>query len=133
MEHFIKILGILAILGFIYVAMAIYRRLVKDNSNVVWRRLIPMWAVLIGMGLGLIFFECIPSIMPTTNILTSIIVGGIAGWAAVGANQFARLTFGEDGKRNIYIKTEQIVIKEDKPAEDSKPAAGAEDGQTNGD
>ena len=122
MEHFIKILGILAILGFIYVAMAIYRRLVKDNSNVVWRRLIPMWAVLIGMGLGLIFFECIPSIMPTTNILTSIIVGGIAGWAAVGANQFARLTFGEDGKRNIYIKTEQIVIKEDKPAEEGKPA-----------
>lgn len=121
MEHFIKILGILGILGFIYVAMAIYRRLVKDNSNVVWRRLIPMWAVLIGMGLGLIFFECIPSIMPTTNILTSIIVGGIAGWAAVGANQFARLTFGEDGKRNIYIKTEQIVIKEDKPAEEGKP------------
>lgn len=133
MEHFIKILGILAILGFIYVAMAIYRRLVKDNSNVVWRRLIPMWAVLIGMGLGLIFFECIPSIMPTTNILTSIIVGGIAGWAAVGANQFARLTFGEDGNRNIYIKTEQVVIKEDKPAEEGKPAAGAEDGQTNGD
>lgn len=133
MEHFIKILGILAILGFIYVAMAIYRRLVKDHSNVVWRRLIPMWAVLIGMGLGLIFFECIPSIMPTTNILTSIIVGGIAGWAAVGANQFARLTFGEDGKRNIYIKTEQIVIKEDKLVEEGKPAAGSEDGQTNGD
>lgn len=127
MEHFIKILGILAILGFIYVAMAIYRRLVKDNSNVVWRRLIPMWAVLIGMGLGLIFFECIPSIMPTTNILTSIIVGGIAGWAAVGANQFARLTFGEDGKRNIYIKTEQIIIKEDKPAEEGKPTQQPED------
>lgn len=120
MEHFIKILGILAILGFVYIAMAIYRRLVKDNSNVVWRRLIPMWAVLIGMGLGLIFFECIPSIMPTTNILTSIIVGGIAGWATVGANQFARLTFGEDAKHTAYIKAEQVVIKEDKPAEEGK-------------
>lgn len=131
MEHFIRILGILAILGLVYIVMAIYRRLVKDKSNGVWRRLIPMWAVLIGMGLGLIFFESVPEVMPTTNLLTSIILGGITGWAAVGANQFASLTFGEDSKRNAYIKAEQVVIKEDKPAEGDKPAAGAEDGQTN--
>ncbi len=122
MEHFIKILGILAILGLVYIAMAIYRRLVKDQSNGVWRRLIPMWAVLIGMGLGLIFFESVPEVMPTTNLLTSIILGGITGWAAVGANQFARLTFGEDGKRRAFIKAEQVIIKEEKPAEESKPA-----------
>lgn len=121
MEHFIKILGILAILGLVYIAMAIYRRLVKDQSNGVWRRLIPMWAVLIGMGLGLIFFESVPEVMPTTNLLTSIILGGITGWAAVGANQFARLTFGEDGKRRAFIKAEQVIIKEEKPAEESKP------------
>lgn len=119
MEHFIKILGILAILGLVYIAMAIYRRLVKDQSNGVWRRLIPMWAVLIGMGLGLIFFESVPEVMPTTNLLTSIILGGITGWAAVGANQFARLTFGEDGKRRAFIKAEQVIIKEEKPAEES--------------
>ena len=122
MEHFIKILGILAILGLVYIAMAIYRRLIKDQSNGVWRRLIPMWAVLIGMGLGLIFFESVPEVMPTTNLLTSIILGGITGWAAVGANQFARLTFGEDGKRRAFIKAEQVIIKEEKPAEESKPA-----------
>ena len=122
MAHFIKILGILAILGLVYIAMAIYRRLVKDQSNGVWRRLIPMWAVLIGMGLGLIFFESVPEVMPTTNLLTSIILGGITGWAAVGANQFARLTFGEDGKRRAFIKAEQVIIKEEKPAEESKPA-----------
>ena len=122
MEHFIKILGILAILGLVHIAMAIYRRLVKDQSNGVWRRLIPMWAVLIGMGLGLIFFESVPEVMPTTNLLTSIILGGITGWAAVGANQFARLTFGEDGKRRAFIKAEQVIIKEEKPAEESKPA-----------
>ena len=122
MEHFIKILGILAILGLVYIAMAIYRRLVKDQSNGVWRRLIPMWAVLIGMGLGLIFFESVPEVMPTTNLLTSIILGGITGWAAVGANQFVRLTFGEDGKRRAFIKAEQVIIKEEKPAEESKPA-----------
>lgn len=122
MEHFIKILGILAILGLVYIAMAIYRRLVKDQSNGVWRRLIPMWAVLIGMGLGLIFFESVPEVMPTTNLLTSIILGGITGWAAVGANQFARLTFGEDGKRRAFINAEQVIIKEEKPAEESKPA-----------
>lgn len=122
MEHFIKILGILAILGLVYIAMAIYRRLVKDQSNGVWLRLIPMWAVLIGMGLGLIFFESVPEVMPTTNLLTSIILGGITGWAAVGANQFARLTFGEDGKRRAFIKAEQVIIREEKPAEESKPA-----------
>lgn len=119
MEHFIKILGILAILGLVYIVMAIYRRLVKDQSNGVWRRLIPLWSVLIGMGLGLIFFESVPEVMPTTNLLTSIILGGITGWAAVGANQFARLTFGEDSRRRAFIKAEQVVIKEEKPAEES--------------
>ena len=118
MEHFIKILGILAILGLVYIVMAIYRRLVKNQSNDVWRRLIPMWAVLIGMGLGLIFFESVPEIMPTTDLLTSIILGGVAGWATVGANQFAKLTFGDDSKRRTVIKAEQVIIKEEKSAED---------------
>lgn len=122
MEDFIKILGVLAILAITYIAMAVYRRLIRNQENKVWRRLIPMWAMLIGVGLGLIFFESVPEVMPTTNLLTSIILGGITGWAAVGANQFARLTFGEDGKRRAFIKAEQVIIKEEKPAEESKPA-----------
>ena len=127
MEHFIKILGILAILGLVYVAMAIYRRLVKNQSNGVWRRLIPMWAVLIGMSLGLIFFESVPEIMPTTDLLTSIVLGGVAGWATVGANQFAKLTFGDDSKRRTVIKAEQVIIKEEKPAEDVTPTQQTEE------
>lgn len=127
MEHFIKILGILAILGLVYIAMAIYRRLVKNQSNGVWRRLIPMWAVLIGMSLGLIFFESVPEIMPTTDLLTSIILGGVAGWATVGANQFAKLTFGDDSKRRTVIKAEQVIIKEEKPAEDVTPTQQTEE------
>lgn len=127
MEHFIKILGILAILGLVYIVMAIYRRLVKNQSNDVWRRLIPMWAVLIGMGLGLIFFESVPEIMPTTDLLTSIILGGVAGWATVGANQFAKLTFGDDSKRRTVIKAEQVIIKEEKSAEDVTPTQQTEE------
>ncbi len=127
MEHFIKILGILAILGLVYIAMAIYRRLVKNQSNGVWRRLIPMWAVLIGMSLGLIFFESVPEIMPTTDLLTSIILGGVAGWATVGANQFAKLTFGDDSKRRTVIKAEQVIIKEEKPTEDVTPTQQTEE------
>ena len=127
MEHFIKILGILAILGLVYIVMAIYRRLVKNQSNGVWRRLIPMWAVLIGMGLGLIFFESVPEIMPTTDLLTSIILGGVAGWATVGANQFAKLTFGDDSKRRTVIKAEQVIIKEEKSAENATPTQQTEE------
>ena len=127
MEHFIKILGILAILGLVYIVMAIYRRLVKNQSNDVWRRLIPMWAVLIGMGLGLIFFESVPEIMPTTDLLTSIILGGVAGWATVGANQFAKLTFGDDSKRRTVIKAEQVIIKEEKSAENATPTQQTEE------
>lgn len=127
MEHFIKILGILAILGLVYIVMAIYRRLVKNQSNDVWRRLIPMWAVLIGMGLGLIFFESVPEIMPTTDLLTSIILGGVAGWATVGANQFAKLTFGDDSKRRTVIKAEQVIIKEEKPTENVTPTQQTEE------
>ena len=86
-----------------------------------------MWAVLIGMSLGLIFFESVPEIMPTTDLLTSIILGGVAGWATVGANQFAKLTFGDDSKRRTVIKAEQVIIKEEKPAEDVTPTQQTEE------
>lgn len=116
MEDFIKILGVLAILAITYIAMAVYRRLIRNQENKVWRRLIPMWAMLIGVGLGILFFANVPEIMPTAGLLTSMFVGGIAGWAAVGANQFAKLTFGE-GRRRAVIKAEKVIIKEDKPVE----------------
>lgn len=125
MEHFIKIIGILGTLAIVYIAMAIYRRLIRNQTNMVWRRLIPMWAFLIGVGLGMIFFVNVPEIMPTTSLFTSMIVGGVAGWAAVGANQFARLTFGEDRKRRFYIYADNVVVNEKAPEEETKTESEA--------
>lgn len=125
MEHFIKIIGILGTLAIVYIAMAIYRRLIRNQTNMVWRRLIPMWAVLIGIGLGMIFFVNVPEIMPTTSLFTSMIVGGVAGWASVGANQFARLTFGDDRKRRFYIHADNVVVNEKAPEEETKTESEA--------
>ena len=117
MEGIIKILGIIATISVVYVLMAVYKRLIRKQENDVWRRLIPMWAVLLGIGLGILFSENIPEIMPLDGLLPAMILGGIAGWGSVGANQFAKLTLGEDRFRAV-IKAEKVIIKEDKQSED---------------
>lgn len=120
MDYLIKMLGVLIIIGIVYACMAIYYRLVKKkNGNIALSKLIPALAVIFGGFLAVVFFVKYPEIMPVSDVFTAMIIGGISGFAAVGANQFASKTFGkadpEAGKQeaNKTIK----VIDAEKPTE----------------
>lgn len=108
MEHFISILGLISIVLFVYVAMAVYKRLTAGKeSGGMWRRLIPLWALIIGVTLAIIFFVNIPEIMPAGNLLTASILGAFCGWGAVGANQFSQCVFGNTDKRGKEQKNDK--------------------------
>ena len=64
-------------------------------------RLIPMWAALLGVVLGIVAFYAVPAIIPADNVLVAILVGGASGLAATGTNQiYKQLTKDKDDPGN---------------------------------
>lgn len=124
MDYLIKMLGILIIVGVVYMCMAIYYRLVKKkNGNVALSKLIPIIAVIFGAFLAILLFVKYPEIMPVYDIFTAMILGAFAGAAAVGINQFAVKTFGKpdlDTEKKEQ-KQKKIRIVEAEKKEEPKP------------
>ena len=90
MDGLIEITSVPVIVAIVYGALALYKYLVKAEK---WIRLIPVWAVLLGVILGIIAFYAVPAIMPADNVFVAILIGGASGLAATGTNQiFKQLT-----------------------------------------
>lgn len=110
MENLAQIVSIPAILFIVYGILAFYNRVVHKRDGI-WKRLIPLWAFLLGIFLSIFVFTMYPEIMPAPSLFTSVMLGAIAGLAATGLNQLMYQLFG---------KTETDESKEEKPTEDKK-------------
>ena len=100
LESLAKIVGIIAIFLIVYAVLALYNKFAKRRGRIV-RRLIPLWAMLLGIFLGIFVYSVFPEIMPAPSLFTSVILGAITGLAATGLNQLMRLFDGdEEEKKN---------------------------------
>lgn len=98
MENLIEITSVPVIVAIVYAALALYKHFVKAEK---WVRLIPLWAALLGVVLGIVAFYAVPEIIPADNVLVAILVGGASGLAATGTNQiFKQLTKDKDDPGN---------------------------------
>lgn len=79
-----EVISVPAITAIVYGAMALYKNFITEEK---WVRLIPVWAALLGIILGIIAFYAAPMIMPADNVLTAILIGMASGLAATGTNQ----------------------------------------------
>ena len=84
MENILDVTSVPVIVALVYTALAVYKKIVTSEK---WIRLIPLWAALLGIALGVVAFYAIPEIMPADNILNAILIGGASGLAATGTNQ----------------------------------------------
>lgn len=84
MESALEIVSVPVIVAIVYVAMSIYKQIVKEETFI---KLIPMWAALLGVILGIVAYYAAPDIMPADNVLAAILIGGASGLAATGTNQ----------------------------------------------
>lgn len=97
MENIIEITSVPVIVAIVYAALALYKHFVTAEK---WVRLIPVWAALLGVALGIVAFYAIPEIMPADNVLVAILIGGASGLAATGGNQiYKQLTKGKDNDK----------------------------------
>ena len=100
LESLAQVIGIVAIFLIVYAVLALYNRFAKRKGRIV-RRLIPLWAMLLGIFLGIFVYSIFPEIMPAPSLFTSVILGAITGLAATGLNQLMRLFDGdEEEKKN---------------------------------
>ena len=85
----LEIASVPVIIGIVFFVMEVYKALVK-NAPAVWTNLIPVWAAILGVGLGVIAFFFAPAIMPADDILTAILIGLASGLGAVGIHQVGK-------------------------------------------
>lgn len=86
MENVLEIAGIPVIVGIVYFVMAVYKKLVTGKKEI-WTSLIPVWASILGIGLGLVAYFCVPSVTTADNVLSAVLLGLASGLMAVGVNQ----------------------------------------------
>ena len=70
---------------------------IHDFHNIA---IIPIIGAVLGIVFGIVCFYAIPSIIPATNVLTAILIGGASGLSATGCNQI----FKQLKKYGIEIK-----------------------------
>ena len=89
MESALEIISVPVIAGIVYFVMAVYKSLVK-NAPAIWTSLIPVWAAVLGIALGLVAFFLVPEVMPAENVLVAVLVGLASGLGAVGVHQVGK-------------------------------------------
>ena len=85
----LEIVSVPVIIGIVYFVMEVYKALVK-NAPAVWTNLIPVWAAILGVGLGIIAYFFVPAIMPADDVFTAILIGLSSGLGAVGIHQVGK-------------------------------------------
>lgn len=89
MESALEIISVPVIVGIVYFVMAVYKTLVK-NAPAIWTSLIPVWAAVLGIGLGLVAYFFVPEVMPAENVLVAVLIGLSSGLGAVGVHQVGK-------------------------------------------
>lgn len=89
MESALEIISVPVIVGIVYFVMAVYKSLVKD-APAIWTSLIPVWAAVLGIALGLVAYFFVPEVMPADNVLVAVLIGLSSGLGAVGVHQVGK-------------------------------------------
>ena len=118
LESLAKIVGIIAVFLIVYAVLALYNKFAKRQGRIV-RRLIPLWAMLLGIFLGIFVYSVFPEIMPAPSLFTSVILGAITGLAATGLNQLMRL-FDNDEEEEKKKDEKHPEKPQEEPSKDTE-------------
>ncbi|MGI6701266.1 MAG: phage holin family protein [Christensenellales bacterium] len=83
-----------SITALVYLMIMMYKELVGKSEK--FRKIIPMLAGIMGMGLSVLAFYTAPNLLPAKDIINALLIGCVSGLAATGANQiFKQLNNGK--------------------------------------
>ncbi len=86
--EYLNLISVPAIAMAVYLLIEVLKKVFNNNEK--FLRLIPLISLTIGVIAGVICFYFIPSIIPATNVVVAIIIGGASGLTATGTNQIVK-------------------------------------------
>lgn len=89
MEGILEITGVPVIVSLVYFIITLYKQFIQNKAEI-FSKLIPIIASVLGMILGVVAYYVSPEIIPASNLITAILIGGVSGLSATGANQVVK-------------------------------------------
>ncbi len=93
--EYLELISVPAIVTVVYALIEIIKKCVGENEK--FKRFIPLIATAIGAICGVICFFALPSIIPASNVVVAIVIGGASGLTATGTNQIIKQLGKKDG------------------------------------
>ncbi len=85
MEQYLEVISVPAIAAVVYWVVNLIKYIVGEKET--FKKFIPLIATGLGVVCGIVCFYAMPSIIPATNLVMAIVIGGASGLTATGANQ----------------------------------------------
>ena len=95
MEQYLELISVPAIAAVVYWVVNLIKYIVGEKET--FKKFIPLIATGLGVVCGIVCFYAMPSIIPATNLVMAIVIGGASGLSATGANQVIK-QLSEKGK-----------------------------------
>ena len=86
--EYLELISVPAIVIVVYFIIEIIKKCVGNNEK--FKRFIPLIATAIGAICGVVCFFALPSIIPASNVVVAIVIGGASGLTATGTNQIIK-------------------------------------------
>ncbi len=93
--EYLELISVPAIVIVVYFIIEIIKKCVGNNEK--FKRFIPLIATAIGVICGVVCFFALPSIIPASNVVVAIVIGGASGLTATGTNQIIKQLGKKDG------------------------------------
>ena len=93
--EYLELISVPAIVTVVYTLIEIIKKCVGENEK--FKRFIPLIATEIGVICGVVCFFALPSIIPASNVVVAIVIGGASGLTATGTNQIIKQLGKKDG------------------------------------
>lgn len=86
--EYLELISVPAIVMVVYAVIEILKKCIGENET--FKRFIPLIATALGVICGVICFFALPSIIPASNVVVAIVIGGASGLTATGTNQIVK-------------------------------------------
>lgn len=85
---YLNLISVPAIATAVYLIIEVLKKVFNNSEK--FLRFIPLISLGLGVIAGIVCFYFIPSIIPATNVVVAIIIGGASGLTATGTNQIVK-------------------------------------------